>query len=144
MPQLAKPRHLVAGCAEVLEMAKGTAWWPDPAAWQGAILFLETSEEAPAPGFIRYRLRNYAASGILNGLAGMLIARADPRGDPGYQGAIEAAALQVLKEAGRDDMPVLTGLDFGHTQPMLTLPYGARARIDCGAAELTVLDSGVS
>lgn len=136
--------HLLGGCAEVLEMAKGTAWWPDHAAWQGAILLFETSEDAPPPTFIRYWLRNYGASGILNGLAGMLIARADPRGDPGYQQAIEAATLQVLAECGRTDMPVLAGLDFGHTQPMLTLPYGAQARIDCSVETLTILESGLS
>ena len=136
--------HLLGGCAEVLEMVKGTAWWPGPDAWQGAILFLETSEDAPSPAFIRHWLRNYAATGILERLAGMLIARADNGGDPGYQHAIEAAALEILAEAGRRDMPVLAGLDFGHTQPMLTLPYGAEARIDCRSATLTVLEPGVT
>lgn len=136
--------HLLGGCVEVLEMVKGTTWWPDKAAWRDAILFFETSEEAPAPSFIRHCMRNYAATGILEGLAGMLIARADPGGDDGYQQAIEAAVLQVLAEAGRNDMPVLAGLDFGHTQPMLTLPYGVQARIDCAAATLTILESGVS
>lgn len=136
--------HLLGGCAEVLEMTKGTAWWPDGAAWNGAILFLETSEEVPPAGFIRFWLRNYAATGILDRLAGMLIARADPRGDAGYQAAIEEAAVSVLREAGLGDLPVLAGLDFGHTQPMLTLPYGTQARIDCAAATLTILESGVS
>ncbi len=135
---------LLGGCAEVLEMVKGTAWWPDKAAWQGAILFFETSEDAPSPNFIRYWMRNYAALGIVDGLAGLLIARADTRGDDGYQHAIETAILQVLAEAGRGDLPVLAGLDFGHTQPMLTLPYGVQARIDCAAATLTIVESGVS
>lgn len=136
--------HLLGGCAEVLEMVKGTPWWPEASAWDGAILFLETSEEAPPPGFMRFWLRNYAAAGILGRLSGLLIARADPRGDAGYQAAIEAAAVAVLREAGLDDLPVLAGLDFGHTQPMLTLPYGTDARIDCAAATLTILEPGVS
>lgn len=135
--------HLLGGCAEVLEMVKGTAWWPDPAAWQGAILFYETSEEAPTPAYIRHCLRNYAATGILDSLAGMLIARADPGQDEGYQNGLEAAVLQVLAEAGRSDMPVLAGLDFGHTQPMLTLPYGVAARLDCPTATLTLLEPAV-
>jgi len=46
-------------------------------------------------------------------------------------------------EAGQKQLPVLSGLHFGHTQPMLTLSYGARARIDCVAGSLTVLDAGV-
>lgn len=136
--------HLLGGCVEVLEMAKGTAWWPSKSDWNGAILFLETSEEAPTASYIRHCLRNYAATGILDGLAGLLIARADPGGDPDYQDAIEAAALQILAEAGRSDLPVLTGLDFGHTQPMLTLPYGAQAHIDCATATLTIVEPGVS
>ncbi|QQR35224.1 LD-carboxypeptidase [Devosia oryziradicis] len=136
--------HLLGGCVEVLEMAKGTAWWPDKSAWSGAILFLETSEEAPTASYIRHCLRNYAATGLLEGLAGLLIARADPGEGPGYQAAIEAAILQILAEAGRTDLPVLAGLDFGHTQPMLTLPYGVQARIDCSAATLTIVEAGVN
>lgn len=136
--------HLLGGCIEVLEMAKGTAWWPGADAWRGAIMFLETSEDAPAPAYIRYWMRNYAATGILGNLAGLLIARCDTKGDNGYQAAVEQALLSVLAEQGLTSLPVLAGLDFGHTQPMLTLPYGVQARIDCADATLTILESGVS
>lgn len=136
--------HLLGGCAEVLEMAKGSPWWPAAEAWDGAILFLETSEETPKPDMVRRWIRNYAASGIVTRLAGMLIARADPGREPGYQQALELAIQAELADWGHADLPVLAGLDFGHTQPMLTLPYGVRARIDCDAATLTILESGVS
>lgn len=136
--------HLIGGCAEVLEMVKGTAWWPEPTTWDGAIMFFETSENAPTPEYIRYWLRNYAATGILSRLAGMLIARADPGNDPSYQSALEDVVVAMLAEAGCVDLPVLSGLDFGHTQPMLTFPYGVQARIDCAAATLTILEPGVS
>ncbi|MBU1306787.1 MAG: LD-carboxypeptidase [Alphaproteobacteria bacterium] len=135
---------LLGGCAEVLEMVKGTPWWPRLEMWRGAILFYETSEDAPPAKFIRYWLRNYAAQGILPLLAGILIARPDPLGDQGYQEALEVAVIEGLAEAGLSQMPVLSGLDFGHTQPMLTLPYGATARIDCEAASLTILSAGVA
>ena len=134
---------LLGGCAEVLEMIKATAWWPTPDYWDGAILFLETSEDVPAPGFVEYWLRNYAAQGILERLAGILIARAAPMGDDGYQEALEAAVRASLAQAGLRDLPVLSGLDFGHTQPMLTLPYGVEARIDCASATLTIVEAGV-
>jgi muramoyltetrapeptide carboxypeptidase LdcA involved in peptidoglycan recycling len=48
-----------------------------------------------------------------------------------------------VTEAGPADLPVLSGLDFGHTQPMLTLPFGALAEIDCAAAMLTIGEAGV-
>ncbi|HEV7344203.1 MAG TPA: S66 peptidase family protein [Devosia sp.] len=135
--------HLLGGCAEVLEMVKGTAWWPGLTSWDGAVLFLETSEDSPSPRFVRYWLRNYAAMGILPRLAGLLIARADPGQDRDYQAQLEAAVLDVLAESGLDALPVLAGLDFGHTQPMLTLPYGAQVRIDTDTGTLTVLEPGV-
>lgn len=135
--------HLLGGCAEVLEMAKGTAWWPSLEAWRGAILFIETSEEAPPPGFLRYWLRNYAAQGILGALNGILLARPDPKGDEGYRAELEQVLIWVLAESGLADLPVLSGLDFGHTQPMLTLPYGVQAQIDCTTGRMSVLEAGV-
>lgn len=135
--------HLLGGCAEVIEMVKATPWWPPLEVWRGAILFYETSEDAPPAQFIRYWLRNLSAQGILGALSGILIARADPKGDPTYQAAIEVAFIDSLAEAGLTALPVLAGLDFGHTQPMLTLPYGAMAEIDCTAGRLTILESGV-
>jgi len=136
--------RLLGGCAEVLEMAKGTAWWPPLDAWNGAMLFYETSEDAPDPGFIRYWLRNFAAQGILGRLSGMLLARPDPGKDETYRTRLETAVIETLAEAGLAALPVLSGLDFGHTQPMLTLPYGAMAQIDCTAASLTISESGVT
>lgn len=136
--------RLLGGCAEVLEMAKGTAWWPSLDAWDGAILFYETSEDAPSPSFVRYWLRNFAAQGILQKLSGFLLARPDPVGDETYRTRLETAVVETLAEEGLADLPVLSGLDFGHTQPMLTLPYGAMARIDCAAASLTIMESGVT
>lgn len=136
--------HLMGGCAEVLEMVKGTPWWPPLEVWKGAILFYETSEDAPPPQYIRYWLRNLAAQGILKGLNGILLGRADPAGKTDYQADLENALIQSLGEAGLNDLPVLSGLDFGHTQPMLTLPYGAHAEIDCVSQRLTILEAGVS
>lgn len=135
--------HLLGGCAEVLEMAKGTAWWPPLTDWDGAILFYETSEDAPDPAFIRYWLRNFAAQGILRRLTGLLLARPDPGGDDTYRERLEAAVTETLAEEGLGNLPVLSGLDFGHTSPMLTLPYGAMAEIDCATAALTITEVGV-
>jgi muramoyltetrapeptide carboxypeptidase LdcA involved in peptidoglycan recycling len=135
--------HLLGGCAEVLEMAKGTTWWPPLAAWTGAILFYETSEDAPPPQFVKYWFRNLAAQGILAALNGVILARPDSKGDETYRARLEAAILAVLDEEGLRDLPVLSGLDFGHTQPMLTLPYGVQASIGCVNATLTIEEPGV-
>ena len=61
--------HLLGGCLEVLEWLRGSPVWPTPEQWRGAILFLETSEEAPPPTALARALRAYAAEGVLAGLA---------------------------------------------------------------------------
>ena len=134
---------LIGGCAEVLEMVKATDWWPRPEQWQGSILFYETSEDAPSPNFVRYWLRNFAAQGILQRLSGMIVARPDPAGDPTYGERLHQAITAALAEEGLSSLPVLADLDFGHTQPMTTLPFGAMARLDCDARDLVILESGV-
>jgi muramoyltetrapeptide carboxypeptidase LdcA involved in peptidoglycan recycling len=65
--------RLLGGCIEVLEMLKGTAVWPPAQAWDGAILFLETSEDKPSPVYVEYWLRNYGAQGILSRVNGLIV-----------------------------------------------------------------------
>ena len=42
------------------------------------------------------------------------------------------------------DTPVLYNVNFGHTEPMICLPYGALAEINCERAAFSILDSGVT
>lgn len=129
--------HLIGGCAEVLDMLNGTPGWPDPEVWRGAVMVLETSEDVPPPAQVGYWLRNYAAQGILQGLSGLLLAR--PRGyTMGQKHDLYTWVKRVLKEAGREDLPVVANMDLGHTSPQLTLPLGGLTRLDPLAGRVTV------
>ena len=140
--------HLIGGCLEVLDMLNGTPGWPEPELWHGAVLCFETSEDVPPPAQVGYWLRNFAAQGILQGAAGLVLAR--PRGcTPEMVGQLYDWVKRVLWEAGREDLPVLANVDFGHTSPQLTLPFGAQARLDpstevIGAGVFEVLAGGVA
>jgi muramoyltetrapeptide carboxypeptidase LdcA involved in peptidoglycan recycling len=136
--------HLIGGCADTLECLKGTPWWPPLEVWKGAILFYETSEDAPSPRLVARWLRNLAGQGILKDLEGLLFARPGGRIDPATHVVYDRELLQTLKEAGLRDLPVLSNLDFGHTDPIFTLPYGVMAEIDCDAGSLTILESAVT
>ncbi len=128
---------LVGGCAEVLEMLKGTEFWPPLEYWDGAILFYETSEEAPPPSTVTRWLRNFGAQGILQRIAGLALGR--PAGVPVERhNDYGAAVAKALAEYGADQTPLITGLDFGHTDPMTVLPYGISAEIDCDNAEMSL------
>ncbi len=134
--------HLIGGCTEVLEMLKGTAYWPEPEAWAGSVIFLETSEDRPPPAQVEYWLRNYATQGILGRAAALLLAR--PRGySEAQKNELWNAARKVLAEVGREDMPVLTDLDIGHTSPMMTLPLGCRVAVDAQQGQLELLEPAV-
>jgi muramoyltetrapeptide carboxypeptidase LdcA involved in peptidoglycan recycling len=134
---------LIGGCAEVLEMLKGTPWWPPLDVWRGAIFFYETSEEAPKAELVVRWLRNFGSQGILQVLAGIIVGRpyaVAPEKRPEY----DAAIVHALDEEGLIDLPVLANLDFGHTDPIFTLPYGVIAEIDCATTTLSLTESGVA
>jgi muramoyltetrapeptide carboxypeptidase LdcA involved in peptidoglycan recycling len=136
--------HLMGGCFEVLDWLRGTEVWPAPETWQGAILFLETSEEAPTPSAVLRGLRIYAAMGILKELAGILFGR--PGGEvplEQFDEYDEAVSRVVREEEGLTDLPIVTQMDFGHTDPMFVLPYGVEAEIDCDAQRFTILEGAV-
>lgn len=139
---------LLGGCVEVLEMLKGTDYWPPLSAWNGAILFLETAEFSPngepyvQPEQLTWILRNYAAQGILAKLSGILVGR--PYHNR-YVEEYDQALLRVVRdEQGLDQLPIISGMDFGHTCPTFTLPYGLRASIDSDTRTFNLLESGVS
>jgi len=136
--------HLLGGCFEVLDWLRGTEFWPEANAWQDAILFLETSEDAPTPEMVKYGLRTYAALGILPRLSGIIFGR--PGGEVPIEKFVEydKVLLQVVAdEAGLTDLPLVTGMDFGHTEPGFVLPYGVQAEIDCERHSFGIIENAV-
>lgn len=132
--------RLLGGCAEVLEMAKGTTLWPDFDCFDDSILFLETSEEMPPPSNVEYWLRNYATQGILQKINGIVVGK--PYQETFYD-AYKEKLLKVLREHDLGRLPVIYNMTFGHNEPMCILPYGAMAEIDCGRQSFSILESGV-
>jgi muramoyltetrapeptide carboxypeptidase LdcA involved in peptidoglycan recycling len=136
--------HLIGGCIEVLDWLRGTAYWPEAESWQDAILFIETSEEAPTPDDVSYLLRALAAVGVLEKLSGILYARPGGPIPPEKFGAYDKVLQQIVaEENGLTALPIISGMDFGHTDPMFVLPYGVTAQIDCDAQTFSILESGV-
>jgi muramoyltetrapeptide carboxypeptidase LdcA involved in peptidoglycan recycling len=134
--------HLLGGCIEVLEMLKGTQWWPKPELFENAVLYLETSEEAPSPSSVEYWLRNYASQGILEKISGLMFAR-----PAGYslemKEVLHKAIIKVLAEVGREDLPVVANMDIGHTTPMMVLPNGCKVSVDAEQKTIELLEAGV-
>ncbi|ADY26279.1 peptidase U61 LD-carboxypeptidase A [Deinococcus proteolyticus MRP] len=129
--------HLLGGCIEILDMLSGTPGELPLDMWHGAVMALETSNDVPKPSQVGYWLRNWAAKGVLAQLSGLLLAR--PRDyTPQMVDELYTWVRRVLKEAGCEDLPVLANVDFGHTSPQMTLPLGARVRLDSDAGTVQV------
>ena len=136
--------RLIGGCLEVLEFLNGTALWPELFVWDHSILFLETSEEGVAPSRVIRFMRNLAAQGILERLQGILFSK--PGGSqitaarfPEY----DAALLQVFEEYQLPIIPIVTQMDFGHSDPHWTLPYGALIQINPVDKTVVMLENSV-
>ncbi|MFP4643953.1 MAG: S66 peptidase family protein [Spirochaetales bacterium] len=133
--------HLLGGCAEVLDQLRGTEVFPSREAWEGAFLFFETSEQGASPDFVTGFLRSLAAMGVIEGIRAVLFGRPGGGVPPERYAAYDEAILRVVRdEAGRDDIPVITGMDFGHTDPMTVLAYGAAATIDPNRREIRITE----
>lgn len=134
--------HLIGGCIEVIEMIKATTIWPSLDQWNDTILFFETSEDVPTPDYIEYWLRNYGSIGILNRVKGIVFGKPF---DMKYYDEYKNSILKIVRdELKLNDLPILYNLNFGHTAPMITIPFGAKATIDCEQRTLIIDDSGVT
>lgn len=136
--------QLIGGCVQVMSMLNGTALWPEADRWKDAIIFMEISESDLTINMYKYLLRSMGAQGIWDSASGIIFAR------PGGQRTIEQMtqyedALQhiVGREFARSDIPIVAQMDFGHTDPVFTIPYGAQARIDCNQKRFSILEPGV-
>ncbi|MEG2017787.1 MAG: LD-carboxypeptidase [Clostridium sp.] len=133
--------HLVGGCMEVLEMAKGTELWPEKNIWKDAILFLETSEDKPSPKYVEYWLRNYGSQGIFHKINGIIFVKPY---DKEYKQDYKKVIIKVIREElGLKELPIMLNMNFGHTAPMIVLPYGAMAEINCDENKFSILEAGV-
>jgi muramoyltetrapeptide carboxypeptidase LdcA involved in peptidoglycan recycling len=129
----------------VLDWLRGTEFWPGLPEWENAILFLETSEEGPPAAYVGRFVRSLAAMGVLSRLSGILFGR--PGGEIPSETFAEYDAVltdAVSQEAGLTDLPIVTGMDFGHTDPMMVLPIGLDARIDGDTRQFSILESAVT
>jgi muramoyltetrapeptide carboxypeptidase LdcA involved in peptidoglycan recycling len=133
--------HLIGGCLEAVDWLRGTSVWPDRSVWRNSMLFLETSEDQPSPAAVTYMLRALGATGALSDARGILFGR--PYGDSveAQSDAYDRALLCVLGELGLTSLPVVTRMDFGHTDPSFIVPYGIEAEIDCDRQLFRLLES---
>lgn len=136
------------GCIEVLDQLALAGRMPEPAALEGAILLLETSEELPPAEQVKRWVRGLGERGVLAAVAGVLVARPPvsaldaPVPPTDARARLRAAQREVvIEQLGRYNpgAVVCVGVPFGHTRPQWIVPHGGRIRLD-GATRTVTAD----
>jgi muramoyltetrapeptide carboxypeptidase len=126
----------VGGNLSTLMLLAGTEYWPD---MNGAILFLEDDESASPEVFDR-DITHLKHMGVLDQIYGMVIGRS-----PTEAGFIGDDSLAMIMEdlLGDSEIPVVAGVDIGHTDPMFTVPLGVRCELSTDRKKLTFVERAV-
>lgn len=129
--------ELLGGCLEsIYDMLTGERYadereicrryrlFPDAEEWRGKIMFLETSEEKPAPETVERALTAIEKTGAFDAINGIIVGKPQ---DEQYYEEYKNVYSDVL---GSRSLPILYNVNFGHAAPRTVLPYGAKARVN--------------
>ncbi len=108
--------------------------------FRDAILFLEDIPEFFTVQALREFLEGLEGMGALGVLRGILIGKVNAREPFEEQ---KAMIKDFFAKRGLSALPILYGVNFGHSSPVCVLPYGAAAEINCGEKSFSILESGV-
>jgi muramoyltetrapeptide carboxypeptidase LdcA involved in peptidoglycan recycling len=135
------------GCLEILDFhLRAGRYLLEPAAYAGAVLYVETSEELPSATYVYRVLMGLGERGMLEQFAAVLVARPkawsfeQPNDDAAkerYVAEQSAAVLRAIAEYN-PTVPVVTGMDIGHTDPQLVIPNGGTITVEPGAHRVLV------
>ncbi|CEJ80886.1 hypothetical protein VHEMI01044 [[Torrubiella] hemipterigena] len=133
--------NIVGGCLPSILQLFGTAW---ELSYKGKVLLLElpdgpTLKSAWPLSLVRWNLGDLATRGVWRDVVGVVLGRT-------YLYSAEETAeweSMVLEFAEEFEFPILSGVDVGHTDPMLTLPLDTLCRLDSDKDEWRILEDVV-
>jgi muramoyltetrapeptide carboxypeptidase len=132
---------LVGGCLTLLASSLGTPYEPD---FDGAIVLVEDLNEEPY--MIDAHLNHLILAGKLANAAGFVFGTDVNLREltvPEYVGSslsIEEILDELIAPLG---IPAVANLPIGHGKHFVTVPLGARARLDATGKTLEILEAGV-
>ena len=124
---------LIGGNLNTMQGIWGTNYFPEIT--DGTILMIEDSLKDAATVERSFSLLKCA--GIFERISGLILGKHEKFDDMGTG----RQPYEILQEVMGDvDFPVLAEFDCCHTHPMLTVPIGAKVRLDADAQTVTLLE----
>lgn len=115
--------EIVVGNLQTLLVLSGTEYLPD---MDGKILFIE-EDETSTPAHVDRFLCQCKQLGWFDKIAGLVMGRFTEQSSFSTEDSLE----DILKEYFSDvEFPVLYNVDFGHSDPLITIPNGGFASVD--------------
>jgi muramoyltetrapeptide carboxypeptidase len=139
-PQVFRPGKAsgiaIGGNIGTMLLLAGTPYWPD---LKGKILFVE-EDESEHPATMNRMFTQLRQMGVYDQITGMVVGRFAER--VGFE---ESDSLEMILEESLKGyhFPVITGVDFGHTDPMITIPIGIICSLDTEKLEIRFEDAAV-
>ncbi len=130
---------LWGGCLEsVDEMLRHGVKIPSLEQFEDIVLIMETSEEIPSSDYVMRFFRALGERGILLRIKGVCVGRAkarefDKMRTPEERVMYRKEQQETIIKTVRlynNEIPIVQNMDFGHTEPQISMPYGNKIRID--------------
>ncbi|KAI9151411.1 putative carboxypeptidase [Paramyrothecium foliicola] len=141
--------RLFGGCLTVMARLGGVrAITPD---WRGRIVFLETAlgdddvTGNPLPR-VRAGIADLIAQGVFDDAAGLVVGRPFGYDSEKMRNSYAGVITGLLCEGrlAEKKFPILFNVDFGHTTPMVTLPFDVLAELDSEKDRFAILEAAVN
>jgi len=129
-------------CVDVFPFIVWTSIWPSWDEWKWKILVLEPSEEQMPTYALERILRNLWSQWILHVISWILFWRSQLNYQTNIQIDYDETLLKIVhNELWLSDLPIITNMDFGHTDPIMTLPLWCKMLIDCDRKKISYGES---
>ncbi len=134
--------RLIGWCIDVFPFMQGTEIWPSMNEWKDKILILETSEEKMSTDTFERVIRNLGSQWILSQISAILLGRSQYDHIDKKQINYDDYLLKIIDwELWLHTLPIVTNMDFWHTDPMFVLPLWCNAQIDCDNQKFIITEN---
>jgi len=135
---------LIGGCIETLVQMVETAIWPSVEEWKDKVLFLEISEDCAGLDHLKQSLEILYQAGMFSKPSAILFGRPSDSIEPEYFETITEGFVKFCIENLNISVPIVCNVPFGHSDPVLVLPYGRNIIINSEQKEILIDETVIS